>query len=85
MTQNIIFFENIHLLNWIIWLTEHLPQTTLSIFNDILFGLKSAWNRIYPGVAGQGSNFTWMDNDQDDILLNKLNKWMFLGRKYIQN
>ena len=27
----VIFFLNIHLLNWVMWVTEHLPQTILSI------------------------------------------------------
>ena len=39
------------------WLIESLQQTILSIFSDITFGLKSAWNRIYPGVAGQRQSF----------------------------
>ena len=51
-----IFFENNassklnYLINW--------ASTTNYIlhFIDILFGLKSAWNRIYRGLAGQGLN-----------------------------
>ena len=33
------FYENIHLLNWIIWLTEHLPQTLLFISVSYYFFL----------------------------------------------
>ena len=36
------FLKNIHVLNWVIRLTDHPPQTTLSIFIDILFGLNYA-------------------------------------------
>ena len=46
-----IFSENVHLPNWLttssIWLTEHLPQTHIIHFRDILFGLKVIYHPLY--------------------------------------
>ena len=51
------FLENIHLLNCVTFLTDHLPKAMLSIFSDILFDLKHVWTRIYTGLAGQGLKY----------------------------
>ena len=56
MTKNIYNFWKYTFSN-LSYLTTWASTTNyITYFSDILFGLKSAWSRIYKGVAGQGLN-----------------------------